>query len=529
MTAKRARKARPAHAPAAPPDERRIAAWLLVALMVPRAIRLLYPDVWVEDDLYLESAYAITKGLKPYVDFAQPQMPLVEWLGAAWVALAGGSHLRMEVLNAAAIYATSVLVFLFARRAVGRGAAIAASLLYACSSLVFRYHVWAREFFVSALVLAAASVVLDRTITARRQVALTAILLALACGVKLTAGIPAAVILGFLLLIERQPRRAVTAALATAGALAALTAFCYRRYGSDFLFQAFIFHFLKGRDPVGAGPLYPLTILDVLGPLFLLGAVRIAIARSMNRPLGLVLALLGAEYLFYGVLSPTAWGHNYLEAIPYVAIIAGVGASWIADAVREVVMNRTRRFAAVARLAACAAVIAAALLWVTPLRNESWERRSVYGFGFMPRDEIRTLARALREATNAREEVIAPSFIAFEANRLQLIRYPENYGVIREAESLYRAEGFDVARARLGQEDFFDLITRTSNIWNDEVVRGIAIGGPVNAVILDTPIQLLPLVNASEEALAQRQFRPAVRTTHYTLWLRDSTTSRSSR
>ena len=529
MTAKRARRARPAAARAAIPEAARIPAWLLIALAVPRAIRLLYPEVWVEDDLYLESAYAIANGLKPYIDFAQPQMPLVEWLGAAWVALVGASHLRMEVLNAAAIYATSVLVFAFARRAVGRGPAIAAALLYACSSLVFRYHVWAREFFVSALVLAAAMVVLDRAMPARRQVALTAIFLALACGVKLTAGIPAAVILGFLVVVERQGRRAVAAALATAGALAALTAFCYWRYGSDFVFQAFVFHVLKGRDPVGAGPLYPLSILDVLGPLFLLGLARIAIARSVSRALGLALALLGAEYLFYGVLSPTAWGHNYLEVIPYIAIVAGVGASWTTEALRDVVVHRSRRSVAIGRVAAGAAVIAAGLVWVTPLRNENWERGSAYGFGFVPRDEIAALARALREATNAREEVIAPSFISFEANRLQLVRYPENYAVIREAESAYRAEGFDAARSRLGQEDFFDLITRTSSIWNALVIRGIAIGGPINAVILDSPIQLLPLVNASEEALAQRQFKPAVRTTHYTLWLRDSATSRSPR
>jgi hypothetical protein len=174
-------------------------------------------------------------------------------------------------------------------------------------------------------------------------------------------------------------------------------------------------------------------------------------------------------------------------------------------------------------------VILVGLMWATPLRNENWERGGVYGFGFLPRDEIATLARALHDATTDREEVIAPSFICFEAGRLQLVRYPENYGVIREAESLYRSEGFAAARVRLGQEDFFDLITRTSNIWNDVVVRAIAIGGPVNAVILDSPIQLLPLVNASEEALAQRQFRPAVRTAHYTLWLRDSATSRSPR
>ena len=468
-------------------------------------------------------------GLRPYLDFAQPQMPLVEWLGAAWVALVGASHLRMEVLNAVAIYITSVLVFLFARRAAGRRPATAAALLYACSSLVFRYHVWAREYFVSALVLGAAIVALDRRMTARRQVTSIAVMLALACGTSCTAGIAAAVILGFLMVVERQRGRAVAAALGTAGALATLTGFCYWRYGSDFVFQAFVFHFLKGRDPAGAGPLYPLSILMSSGHSFLLGIARVAIVRSNNRALGLALGLLAAEYLFYGVLSPTAWGHNYLEVLPYIAIVSGVGASWMVDAVRDVLADRPAVSRRSGRLAAGGAAVAIGLIWMTPLRNENWERGSVYGFGFVPRDEIATLARALHDATTGREVVIAPSFICFEANRLQLVRYPENYGVIREAESLYRSDGFAAARARLGQEDFFDLISRTSSIWNDVVVRAIAIGGPVNAVILDSPIQLLPLVNASEAALAQRQFRAAVRTTHYTLWLRDGATSRSPR
>jgi hypothetical protein len=529
MTARRSRKTRPSRVPVPAPETTRIAGWLLIALAAPRVIRLLYPAVWVEDDLYLESAFAIARGLKPYVDFAHPQMPVLEWLAAAYIRIAGASHLRMEVLNGAAIYATSVLVFALGRGAIGRQAATAGALLFACSSLVFRYHVWAREFFVSALVLGAAIAALDRTMTARRQVALAAGLLSLACGVKLTAGIPAAVVLAFLLLVERRVWRAAAAASAIGGMLGLLSAFCYWQYGSDFVFQAFLFHFLKGRDPAGAGPLYPASILDVLAPLFVLGAARLALNRSMNRALGLVVALLTAEYLFYGVLSPTAWGHNYLEILPYIAIIAGAGAAWVIDAVRGVFSDRGQRVSSVLRLAAGAAVIATFLLWVTPLSNENWERGSVYGFGFVPRDELSTLANALRAATSDREEVIAPSFICFEANRLQLVRYPENYAVMREAEASYRAEGFEAARARLGQEDFFDLITRTSHIWNERIVSGLAVGGPVNAVIVDSPIQLLPLVNASDEALAGRQFRPALQTAHYTLWIRAGATSRSPR
>jgi hypothetical protein len=130
------------------------------------------------------------------------------------------------------------------------------------------------------------------------------------------------------------------------------------------------------------------------------------------------------------------------------------------------------------------------------------------------------LASALKEATAPNEAVIAPSFIAFEANRLQAIRFPENLGVMQAGDDLRRSVGFWEARQRFGTRSFFDLINDTSSIWTQQVVRGIAPGGPVNAMIPDSPIQLLPLVNASPEALSARGFRVALHTDHFALWLR---------
>ena len=83
-----------------------------------------------------------------------------------------------------------------------------------------------------------------------------------------------------------------------------------------------------------------------------------------------------------------------------------------------------------------------------------------------------------------------------------------------------RAQGFAAAVRRFGATSFFDLIDETSSVWNQLVVRGIAPGGPVNAMIPDAQIQFLPLVNASPEALRQRRFRIAIETAHYTLWVR---------
>jgi hypothetical protein len=159
MATRRLRPEPSATPPVAPAS---LGAILLAALALPRIIRMLYPAIWVEDDCYLESAFAIASGLRPYLDFVHPQTPVLEWLAAAYIKLVGASHFKMELLNESAIWLASVLTFVLGTRAVGRTAAVWASLLLATSSLVFRYHVWAREIFVAALVLGAALAVLDR-------------------------------------------------------------------------------------------------------------------------------------------------------------------------------------------------------------------------------------------------------------------------------------------------------------------------------------------------------------------------------
>jgi hypothetical protein len=488
----------------------RIAPWLLVALAIPRLVRMLYPAVWVEDDLLLESSFAAARGLRPYVDFAHAQMPLLEWATGLYIRVFGASHARMEILNGAAIYATSVLIVVFGRRAVGSRAAAAGALLYSCHSLVFRYHVWAREFFVSALVLGAICILVSDKTSTRIKVPAVAALLCAACAIKLTAIVAVAAICLFLAAGLRLPRLAAGVALATLAAFGSFAAFCYWRYGRTFLVQAFLFHFLKGRVDTDAGPLYLASLLDVLGPLALVGLAALSPRRRWNAAVGLTAAVLAADLLFFAVLSPTAWGHNYLEAWPYIALAAGAGVIWFFDA--------SRRF----WLRPAIAVVFAALClaWLTPLDNEASLRGSTYGFGFVPRRELADLATALRASTSDREEVIAPSFIAFEANRLQAVRYPENYGVMKAGEELVRLSGFRATRERFGSKSFFDLINETSQIWNDEVVRSIAPGGRVDAFVPDSPIQLMPLVNASPPALSARGFQKSLQTEHFALWLR---------
>jgi len=254
----------------------------------------------------------------------------------------------------------------------------------------------------------------------------------------------------------------------------------------------------------------------VLVPFFVLGCWQLFANRIFDRGVILVLAIVAAEYAFYGVLSPTAWGHNYLEPLPFIALVAAIGATALFEAM-PLAQQRWQQ------LGAGAVLIVVSLIWIAPLINENWLHGSVYGFGFVPRAEIAQLATALRAASKPGDDVIAPSFLCFDANRRELIRYPETYGVYREGKAEYDRDGFFAARRNLGRADFFQLISDTRHYWTDQMRDAIA-GGKVSAVINDSPIQLFPLVLVPEDFLTANGFRPTLTTDHFTLWTKPPAT-----
>jgi hypothetical protein len=499
-------------------DTARIGAWLIVILLIPRVLRMLYSEIWVEDDFYLESAWLVSVGLRPYLDFVHPHMPLLEWIAAGYLKLFGASYRSIEFLNEAAIFATSLLTFSLARRVAGLPAATAASILYAWSSLAFRYHAYERECFVAPLLVLAAIVTLDDTMPALRQAVILAAIFFFACAIKLTAVIAFPVLLLFILIAYRRIAAAIASGVIFTLALAAFTALLYWLYGNEFIFQTFIFHFMKGRDTALDIAMFPRMVLDVLAPLLVLGFIRLVTERTFNRGVVLVVAIVAVECAFYGALSPTAWAHNYLEALPFIAIVAAIGLMSLLVPIGDLLAGEAPAHEWML-IAGRVALVVIFLIWITPIVNDSWLHGAIYGFGYVPRAEATQLADALRAATRPGDEVIAPSFLCFEANRRELIRYPETYGVYREAKAEFDRNGFFAARRRLGSADFFQLISDTRHYWTDQMRDAIA-GGKVSAVINDSPLQLLPLALVPEDFLVSNGFRPTLETDHFTLWTR---------
>ena len=114
-----------------------------------------------------------------------------------------------------AIYATSLLTFKLATRVTTRRAAIGAAILYATSSLVFRYHVYERECFIAPLVLIRGD---PRARSTSRvagwhwRIAGLALALAAACLIKLTSLVEVAVIVIFIATVRRRWRDAIIVA-----------------------------------------------------------------------------------------------------------------------------------------------------------------------------------------------------------------------------------------------------------------------------------------------------------------------------
>jgi len=254
---------------------------------------MVYPFVWVEDDFYLESSYLVSAGLRPYLDFIHPHMPVLELIVGNLFRIVGASHRSAELLNEAAVYAASVMTYTLAMRIGGRATATIAALLYACSSLVFRYHVYERETFAAVLILAASLSATNDSRSAGDQTIRQTAFFTLACAIKLTSVVPFAAVLIYLGPLRRQWRATIASAVLTGVALALLTAIFYWRYGSEFFFQTFLFHFLKGNNRAAVLPLYPLELMDVIVPLFLLGIFRIVSERPATSAFRLVALIVG--------------------------------------------------------------------------------------------------------------------------------------------------------------------------------------------------------------------------------------------
>ena len=130
--------------------------WVVLALafliaVVPRGIRILYPQAWFEDAAYLYHAFRLLSGQQPFVDGIYAHPPTLEGLLALLYAVFGVSYRVAEILSAVVMAATTLLVFSLCKKQTGPWVALSGAAAFSLSPLLARYHVFEREVFTLAL------------------------------------------------------------------------------------------------------------------------------------------------------------------------------------------------------------------------------------------------------------------------------------------------------------------------------------------------------------------------------------------
>lgn len=521
------------------PQESSRASWYLVVLVavlaIPRLARMLYPQVWIEDEWYLNGALMLSRGALPYRDFPLPHFPLLEAALAAVFRIFPATIRTAEILTALAALGGSILVFLIGERLAGRAAGTIAALLVATSSVLFRYHVFEREVFDILPVLAAFWLLGKEN----RGVA-AGVLLAIAMAIKLTA-VAAFVAIVVQLLAERRRRDAWAVALTASGLMGGATVLLAAIFGTSFIVQVFVFRVVHASFPGLMGKVNEMRYtLDVAFAAGVAGVVFVAWSGRTRRWLG-VLLQLASGFLFLVRLNPTYWAHTGIELLPWLALCGGVLLArtvgpWTdrrtaaEDAAPRRTPPRGRRQPA-ARLASdrvpawvCAGGAVLLVLFVSPIRNLNWQAGagSVYGFGYRDRREIARVAAFVRDHTPSNALVATPPIVAFAANRFEVVPYPELAGDIGQLADAVRGAGYvdAIESSPLRGSSFWEGVEASRERIAPVIDRAVAertAGAVVNFSSND--LFPIPLVDVSQQKLEASGYDLALITDHYEVWI----------
>ncbi len=537
----------------------------MALLAVPRIVRLLYPQVWIEDESYLNGAFMLSRGWMPYRDFPLPHLPALEALLAAVFLVAPASIRTAELVTQTSALAGSGLVFLLGREMERRGDAprhtpAAAAAVFAMSALLFRYHVFEREIFVVPAVVAAVWMCVRAAGAARAAApgrrapdepapaekaspyVWAGLLLAVAMAVKLTAFAALAAVLVHLWLAGRRRAAALVAGVSL-GLVGVSGLVLTAAFGVDFLVQVALFRAVHAAFPSLAVKLDEMRYtLDVSLAAGGMGVVLLLWTGAWRR-WTTVLLQLASGVVFLVVLNPTYWAHTGIELLPWLALTSGY---LIASVVRRVAPGRPREdsggrtrsgsHAKSSRSAprgvpagrqpalVCGAAALALLFTVVPLRNLNWQAGdgSRYGFGYRSRSEILAAAAYVRSHADADASVATPPIIAFEANRREVIPYAEVAGEIDELTTGVRQAGWlaTLEGSASGRQSFWESVEASRDRMAPTLERAIA-SHAAAVVINDSPDDLFPfpMIDVAQETLEADGYRLGAVWAHYEAWI----------
>jgi len=486
---------------------------------------MLYGELWIEDEAYLDIALRISRGQVPYLDFPLPHYCLLDvFLGVLFRAF--GPSLRLaELVNNAAWWLSALLLYRTFRQkgseaeGHGQGAhaisiGLLAAVLVSVSSLSFRYHLWEREVF-SQLVYATALFLLLTRGQEQRRLGLLSLLMVLSALVKLTNLIFWLAVGLYFIIAERDWKAAVRLWLPAGVGIGLIFAATSALAWPEFFQQVFLLHWLKGSsagvlEKLGQGARW----LDILVALGLPGFFCLW---RMHRRWG-ILALLwsGCSAVFYLLLSLTLWPHNMIDLLIPLALCSAATLGFIGDTLRELKQNPVFNLRSVA-LMVTVIWVGGSLKALAPFQPSPRHRGAVYGFGFQSRREVAEVGRAIQRWSRPEERIIAPALIAVAANREKLIAYREIAGEVEAIRQRWAEGDRAGVFSRRGMRGFFEQIQEEARPWQVEAAEAIK-ARRVAVVVIDKTRGHYPYFTIPADFLRAHHYQVVLRTENYDLW-----------
>ncbi len=428
----------------------------------PRIARMIYPELMIEDDFYLQSAFLISAGEQPYNDFTLNHFPLLEFMLAGLLRLFSNPLMVAETFTQVCIAINTLVVLCIGTRLDNRRTGLAAAALYGCSALIFKYHLYEREVFATTFIVTGLYCWFFMRGSSARAV-ITALLFCAASLVKLTCIVPFAALL--LWACRHRQYRLCCSMLATCAlSLAACSCALYALYGREFIFQVYIFHFMKGcRSLPGRIECFvnntDITVfLGVLGLLFYR-------PRDTHGHWGLIKLLMLAYPVFFIFISSTVWPHNLLEMLISAALVGGAFISRMLQGI-----PKAARSGALMKIIAPRPLLISAAAAVSFFLIQPWEIEGArdrlnhsYGFGAIPRSEIREASGYIQEHTRPDDYICSPvPLVAFASSRKTVLNYWESTGVEAWLRERIAHQGLWRTFLETRKVRFVDLIAETS-------------------------------------------------------------------
>ena len=507
------------------------AGWILfwILLILPRILRILAPDVHIEDPNYMYGAFLILKGLVPFAEFAQVNPPLLETMLAILFRIFGVTYRIPEILSALAFLTSAVLIFRLGCRLSSRITGITASLLYSWHFLLFRYHVFERETFATLAVLAGLEL-LTRRDTTRWTTVSAGLIVGVGFAFKQTALIPFLAIAGILLVFRRQWKQTLLFCVGF-GAFTGLITLAYSAvFGRMYMDQTFWFHWIKGY--VAPWNIKALWTAGEMGFLLPAAAAGLWLLRKPGRDWNwLWPAIIFAELAFFWWVSGAFWPHYLLSTLPAAALLAGMAISGISRPflirkLREPAINiesgnppkktagpRNSGILPAILLTTLAICVIVMQVFLPGYLTGSGSTAR-FGFSGTPREEVAAAARAIREHTSEDDLIISDPFIGLEAQRIKVIRFKDNWGLILWMQLMMERGEYREAVAKLSQLPFGEIRLKSHQYWMPLIETAFA-EGRVGAV---QPNYELPL---SDTVLKAEKMKIVYQGSHYTIWARN--------